>query len=135
MIRSEFLEWLKADVTLSGTLSIGVSDAEYSRIIDNELRTMYQINPMAVQEKFTILPVELFYTPEFKKTRLIQFPDCVMSVGKLIEMKHRSWLGFNDPAFGADRLFGMPFTTWGVIGGIVELDSVMWRTIGMSTWD
>ena len=135
MTRSEMVKWLQDEITMSGSIQLKLAQQEYDRIIERELRGIYQIDPMAVRKEFTIIPLQVFYTPEFRKSRTIKFPKCVLSIGKFVEMKHRSWLGFNDPAFGADRLFGMPFTTWGVIGGIVELDSVMWRTIGMSTWD
>lgn len=77
MTRSEFIEWLKDEVTLSGALQVNLPDKEYNRIIDRELKMVYELSPDAIQESYTIIPVEYFYTPEFRKNRTIQFPKCV----------------------------------------------------------
>lgn len=71
MTRAEFKEWLKDEVTLSGALAIDIPDKEYDRVIDRELKMLYEINPEAVKESFTIIPCEYFYTKEFRQNRMI----------------------------------------------------------------
>jgi len=48
MTRDEMKQWLKDEVTLSGALSaISLPDREYDRIIDRELKVLYEIDPDA----------------------------------------------------------------------------------------
>ena len=35
------IQWLKDEVTMSGTINITINDKEYSRILDRELRMIY----------------------------------------------------------------------------------------------
>lgn len=132
MTRAEFIEWLKGEVTLSGALSINLPDAEYNRIIDRELKQLYELYKDTLRETYTIIPVEYFYKPEFRKNRTIQFPSCVYSVNRFVEMHRRnSLLGFNDPDFSFNRAFMADM--W--LGSQVNLDSVAYRTIQMCNFD
>lgn len=132
MTRSEFIEWLKDEVTLSGALQVNLPDKEYNRIIDRELKMVYELSPDAIQESYTIIPVEYFYTPEFRKNRTIQFPKCVQSVNRFVEMKRRNVMfGINDPDFSFNRAFMADM--W--LGSQMNMDSVMFRTIQWSLWD
>jgi len=47
MTRAEFKQWLMADVTIDGTLQINMKDETYERIIDRELKKLYEIDPDA----------------------------------------------------------------------------------------
>lgn len=132
MTRAEFKEWLKDEVTLSGALAIDIPDKEYDRVIDRGLKMLYQINPDALKESYCIIPCEYFYTPEFRKNRIIQFPECVMSINRFVEMKQRNIMfGANDPDFSFNRAFMADM--W--LGSQMNMDTVMFRTIQMSTWD
>ena len=64
MTHDEFKEWLKDEVTISGALSIEIPDKEYDRIINKELKAVYELSPEAVKESYTIIPVEYFYREE-----------------------------------------------------------------------
>ena len=132
MTKDEFKQWLKDEVTLSGALAINIPDKEYDRVIDRELQAVYEKSTEAVKESYTIIPVDYFYTPEFRRTRTIQFPKCVMSVIRFVEMKRRnSMFGFNDPDFSFNRTFQADM--W--LGSQMNMDSVMFRTVQWSLWD
>ena len=132
MTRKEFVEWLKEEITVGGALSINLPDKEYERIIDREVKALYELSPEAVKESYTIIPVDYFYKPEFRKTRTIQFPDCVISVNKFVEMKRRNAMfGINDPDFSFNRAFMADL--W--LGSQMNMDSVAFRTIQWSVWD
>ena len=60
MTHDEFKDWLKDEVTISGALSIEIPDKEYDRIINKELKAVYELSPEAVKESYTIIPLEYF---------------------------------------------------------------------------
>lgn len=132
MTRAEFIQWLKDEVTMSGALAVNLPDKEYDRIITKELKTLYDIYSETAVKSFCVLPVQLFHTPEFRKNRYIQFPECVLSVTNLEEMKQRnSMFGINDPDFRFTKAFMSDM--W--LGGMINMDSVVYRTIQASTYD
>lgn len=126
MTHDEFKEWLKDEVTISGALSIEIPDKEYDRIINKELKAVYELSPEAVKESYTIIPAEYFYREEFRKNRTIQFPSCVVSINRFVEMKRRNTLfGINDPDFSFNKTFMADM--W--LGSQMNMDSVAFRTI------
>lgn len=132
MTRSEFIEWLKDEITMSGTINISLSDKEYGRLIDKELKMIPELYCEAIKYDKCIIPSDLFYTPEFRKNRCIQFPDCVLSVVKFEEMKRRNNLwGLSDPDLSWNRMFQTDM--W--MGPQMAMDTVMFRTIQWSNWD
>ena len=66
MTRSEMVQWLKDEVTMSGTINITINDKEYSRIIDRELRTLYELYTVAAEHSYCVIPVYVFASPEFR---------------------------------------------------------------------
>ena len=92
MTRSEMIQWLKDEVTMSGTINITINDKEYSRILDRELRMIYQLYPVAAEHSYCVIPPQVFWSREFRLKRFIQFPDCVLSVGRFEEMKKKNSL-------------------------------------------
>lgn len=132
MTQKEFLQWLKDEVTMSGSININLSDAEYKRITEKEIRMLYQLYPVAVKHQYCIIPRGYFYTPEFRKNRTIQFPNCVLGIGKFEEMKRKNTIfGINDPDFSFNKTFQADM--W--LGSQMNMDSVMFRTIQWSLWD
>ena len=106
MTRTEFTSWLIDEVTVSGALPINMPEKEYNRIIDKGIRAMYEMNPDAMIDQYVIIPINYFYTPEFRKNRSIQFPECVLSVTKFVEMKRRNAMfGISDPDFSFSKAF------------------------------
>lgn len=132
MTREEFKDWLKSEVTVSGALQINIPDNEYDRLIDKELKGIYELNPDAAAESYCIISPKVFYTPEFRRNRIIQFPKCVLTVSKFVEMKRRNAMfGINDPDFSFNRAFMTDM--W--FGSQMNLDSIAFRTIQWSVWD
>lgn len=132
MTKQEFVDWLKADVTISGALPLPLPDAEYVRIADKELKTMYEINSEATEQCYCIIDRNFFYTPEFRRNRIIQFPDCVFAVTEFYEMKRKgNVFGIADPDFA----FNKTFMTDMWFGGMMNMDSVAFRTVQASAWD
>lgn len=132
MTRDEFINWLKADVTLDGALTINLPLQTYTRIIDRELKQMYEINPDATEEDFFVMPAKVFWSKEFRNNRKIKFPDCVVAVTRFQEMKHRNnMFGIMDPDFGFNKAFMSDL--W--LGSLMNMDSVAFRTVQWSAWD
>jgi hypothetical protein len=106
MTKKEMVKWLRDEVTMSGSISLELTDAEFNRVIDKETNMIYELYPEAINYDFVIIHRNVFYQPEFRKNRIIQFPECVLSVIKFEEMRRRnSMFGIADPDFGFNRLF------------------------------
>lgn len=132
MIRKEFVKWIQSEVTCGGMIKINFPDSEIERIIDRELKVLEELNPDSQIDAYTVIPVQAFYTPEFRATRTFQFPDCVLTVTKFEEMKRRNAMfGIMDPDFSFNRCFQADL--W--LGSQMNMDSVAFRTIQWSVWD
>jgi len=117
---------------MSGSINLALTDEEFNRVIDKETNMIYELYPEAVNFDFVIIHRSVFYQPEFRKNRIIQFPDCVLSVIKFEEMRRRnSMFGIADPDFGFNRMFQADL--W--MGPHMSMDTVMFRTIQWSVWD
>lgn len=131
MKKDDLVKFVQNEITFSGAIAINMPNAEVERIIDNETRQIYDMDRDSTMKKYAVIPKELFYTPEFRKTRTIQFPDCVRFITKVEEMKVRSMMwGINDPDIAMSR--AMQADLWMTPMGT---DTVMYRTIQWSSWD
>ena len=130
MTRDELVGFIRNDITVGGALDINISDDEINRVIDSELKTIYELYRDSLQRKYTIVPLTLFYTPEFRANRTIQFPKCVKSVVKVNEMKTKTmnW-GINDPDISFNRAFQADLWMSPMSG-----DTIAFRTIQWSVW-
>ena len=132
MTRSEFQQWIHDEITLSGQINVDISLPEIDRLITKELKMVYQLYPVAMEQSYTIIPVSVFYCPEFRKTRVLQFPDCVMGISRFQEMKRRYGLfGINDPDFTYNKVFMADMWMGVQMSGEIIAD----RTINMSFFD
>ena len=132
MTRAEFIEWLKSEITMSGTINLSLPDKEYNRIIDRELRMIPELYVEAVKYDKCVIPRDVFYSQEFRKNRCIKFPDCVLSVVQFCELKMRNQMwGIADPDLSWNRMFQTDM--W--MGPQMAMDTVMFRTIQWSNWD
>ena len=132
MTRDELVKWVNDEVTMSGSIQLNITEAEINRVIDFATKQVYELYPDAVKDSCCIIPVRVFKSQEFKKTRTIQFPECVTSITEFREMKRRNSLfGINDPdisfnrAFQSDMYFSAPY----------NMDTVTFRTYQWSMWD
>lgn len=131
MTKDELREFVIAEISMSGTINIKMSQKEIDRIIDNETKQIYEIYRDALVEKYTIIPREYFYTPEFRKNRTLKFPDCIKSVTRFEEMTCRSMMwGINDPDVNFHRAF-----TADLWMSPMGSDTVVFRTIQWNMWN
>ena len=130
--KKDFVKWILDEITMSGQLDESIlPEKEIERIIDNETETLYDIYQLSLEEAYTIIPRWIFYTPQFRKTRTIHFPDCIKFADDVYELKGRSQMwGINDPDISFARAFQADL--WmSPMGG----DTVTFRTIQWQMWD
>lgn len=136
MTKNELIQYIKDEITAYGSLPFSPPDKEIERIIDNESRWLYREYRDAIQTANYIIPYENFKTMEFKNTRTIQLPPCVLSVERFMEVKGGSvgvggmGGGFYDPDMRFDRLMASDLYL-----SPISSDMITARTIQWSFWD
>lgn len=131
MTKQELIKLIKQDLSVSDSLEIDLNDKEIDRIIEQEKKHVHRDWRDAVELKYAVMYPEAFRTPEYKKSRTIQFPDCVFGIDEFREIKDGSRMfGINDPDLNLDRIMGSdlwlsPFSS----------DVITSRTISYSWYD
>lgn len=131
MTEQELIKLISDDLTASGNINLDLDEKEISRIIDVEKKMAYRDWRDAVELKYAVMSPYAFRTEEFRKSRTIQLPDCVMGIDEFREMKDGSRLfGINDPDLSIQRVMGSdlwlsPFSS----------DVITTRTISYSWFD
>jgi hypothetical protein len=130
MTRGELIELVTGEITASGALPYSIPERESNRIIDQALNWFYTNYGSAVETQYYIIERKWFNEPEFKKTRSILLPDCVVSVFEVKEVTGGGRLGTIDRDFADNRLiaselFLSPF----------QSDDLVLRTAQYSYWD
>lgn len=131
MTKQELIKLISDDLTASGNINLDLDEKEISRIIDVEKKMAYRDWRDAVELKYAVMSPYAFRTEEFRKSRTIQLPDCVMGIDEFREMKDGSRLfGINDPDLSIQRVMGSdlwlsPFSS----------DVITTRTISYSWFD
>lgn len=131
MTKQELIKLISDDLTASGNINLDLDEKEISRIIDVEKKMAYRDWRDAVELKYAVMSPYVFRTEEFRKSRTIQLPDCVMGIDEFREMKDGSRLfGINDPDLSIQRVMGSdlwlsPFSS----------DVITTRTISYSWFD
>lgn len=118
MTKSELSAWIDSEITLGGAIGIQLPKAEIDRVIDKATNEVYELYTDSLEHKFLLMPSSIFWTPEFRANRTIQFADCVTSVIKFQEAQRRFGLsGFRDgdiswnKAIYSGIFFGSPMNT------------------------
>ncbi|MGL5692129.1 MAG: hypothetical protein ACRDD8_15115 [Bacteroidales bacterium] len=136
MTKSELVEYIINEITAGGAIAFTPPIKEIERIIDFESKWLYREYRDATQETGYIIPVEIFNTPEFRRNRYIQLPECVESVIRFMEIKGGSvgvgglGGGFYDPDMRFDKLMASDLYL-----SPVSSDMITARTIQWSFWD
>ena len=131
MTKQELIKLISDDLTASGNINLDLDEREISRIIDVEKKIACRDWRDAVELKYAVMSPYAFRTEEFRKSRTIQLPDCVMGIDEFREMKDGSRLfGINDPDLSIQRVMGSdlwlsPFSS----------DVITTRTISYSWFD
>jgi hypothetical protein len=130
MTRGELIEMVTGEITASGSLPYSIPEREANRIIDQALNWFYVNYGPAVETQYYVIEKSWFKDPEFKKTRSILLPDCVVTVFEVKEVTGGGRLGtvdadFSDNRLIASELFLSPF----------QSDDLVLRTAQYSYWD
>lgn len=104
MTEADFLSHIHGELTVSGSLPKIVSDEEVRRIIKETSMWFYENHAIGVEPQHYVITKSQFNNPEFKKTRSIQLPECVVSVFEVKEINGVGRLGNIDRDFAEDRL-------------------------------
>ena len=130
MNRNDFIDLINNEVTVSCSLPLNIPRKEIERITDYEANYFYKEYKEAVEYKMCLLNLGIFYTPEFKANRIIQFPDCIVGINRFMELKGgQRVLGINDPDFNFDRIMSadLYLSPW-------SSDTIAYRTMQWSFW-
>lgn len=130
MTRGELIDMMNDEITGSGALPYSVPEREAERIINQALNWFYINYGPAVETQYYVIQKGWFRDPEFKKTRSILLPDCVVSVFECREISGGGRLGNLDRDFSDNRLLAAeiylaPFAS----------DDLVLRTAQYSYWD
>lgn len=131
MTKSEFIKAVDDEITASCSIPVSVPSKEIERILGKEVEWLYREYRHAHEDGWYVLDRKYFLTSEFKQTRTIQLPDCVLGIKMLYELTsgHRVF-GINDPDLSFDRLMASDlFLT------PMSSDQITYRTIQWSFWD
>lgn len=132
MTQKEMTNWLKDEITMSGSVNITLTDAEYERICKKEIKELYTLYPLTVRKEFTVIPKGLFYTEDFRRNRKILFPECVISIGRFEEIKDTymfaglpGWDFSMSKCFLADTFCGSflnlsNITSWSITWSVID---------------
>lgn len=130
MTRGELIQMVNDEITVSGALPYSVPSQEIERIINQALNWFYINYQYAVETQYYVIERKWFSDPEFKKTRSILLPDCVVSVYECKEISGGGRLGTIDRDFSDNRLLAAeiylaPFAS----------DDLVLRTAQYAYWD
>lgn len=130
MTRSEFILQIKDELRGSCALPYSVPDAEINRLVDQAKKWFYRNYKDAVETQYYVIEKTQFESAEFKATRTILLPDCVVSVFEVKEISGGSRLfsldkDFTDNRLMASELFLSPF----------QSDDLVLRVAQASFWD
>lgn len=130
MTRGELIQLVNDEITGSGALPYSVPERESERIINQALNWFYMNYQYSVETQYYVIERRWFEDPEFKKTRSILLPDCVVSVFECKEVTGGGRLGTIDKDFGDNRLMAAEL----FLAPMASDDLVM-RTAQYAYWD
>jgi hypothetical protein len=120
MTEQQFIADIKNEITFSGALPYAIPDAEIKKIIENAKAYFYDNWRHALEPRYIPIPQEIFSTPQFKSTRTISLPECVMFIHLLKEIGGQGYFfgtsdkDFSDQKFIGSELMLSPFLSDGL---------------------
>jgi len=124
------IQEVKDDISHSCALPYALNDQEIKRIIKRAKAYFYDNYQYAVEDKILVLPSQIFSNAQFKTTRQVQLPDCVISVWDVREVGGAGMIGTPDRDFGDAKLLGSELMLSPFIG-----DNLVYRTVLYSFFD
>jgi hypothetical protein len=130
MTKQELVETVQRELDTSFALPSQLQPAEIERIIDQVSVWFYENYRESVETQYYIIRASEFASQEFKKTRTITMPECVVSVFEVKEVTGAGLLGnidrdFADNKLIASEIYLSPFTG----------DSLVFRTAQYQFFD
>ena len=130
MTREELIQLANDEITVSGSLPYSIPQKEMERIIAQAENWFYVNYGPAVETNYYVIGKDLFRSKEFKKTRTVLMPDCVISIQDVRDFRGGGILAspdkdFSDNRLIASELFLSPF----------QSDDLVLRTAQYSYWD
>lgn len=105
MVRQELINNIIQYMTVSYGVPTKLSEEEIDRRITDALRWFYNNYAYASQTKWYVIPKSHFKTAEFRSSRSIKLPLCVLSIAECKETYSATKLGLGDRDFSVSRLF------------------------------
>lgn len=130
MTRNEFIQLIKDEITVGCALPYSIPEKEYHRVIDQALKWAAINYQYAVTVQYFVIKLKHFKTPEFKKTRTIILPDCVVSVFEMKEIKGQQKLSYFGADFSAEKMIAQE-----IYLSPFNADDMVLRTAYESYWD
>jgi len=91
----QLIQEVKDDISHSCALPYALNDGEIKRIIKRAKAYFYDNYQYAVEDKIMVLPAVIFAGPQFRATRQVQLPECVVSVWDVRELMLSPFVGDN----------------------------------------
>jgi len=104
MTESIFIQEVQNELSGSGSLPVVLEEKEIKRIILQSSRWFYENYSAAVEPQHYVIEKNDFNNPQFKKTRTLLLPECIVSVYNMKEINGVGRLGNIDRDFAEDRL-------------------------------
>ena len=104
MTEAQFINEVQSELSGSGSLPLVLEEPEIKRIINQTSRWFFENYGPAVETQHFVVEKNSFNNPEFKKSRSLILPDCVVSVYQFKEINGIGRLGNIDRDFAEDRL-------------------------------
>lgn len=96
MERTELIQDTQQFLTSGGGIPTKLNEKEINRIIDDSLRWFYKEYDEALEPKYFVVPQSYFETSQFKTTRKVPLPDCVVWVAECKEAYNVSRFQYGD---------------------------------------
>ena len=130
MTKQELVETVQRELDSSFALPSQLQPSEIERIIDQVSVWFYENYRESVETQYYIIRASEFKSPEFRKTRTVTMPECVVSVFEVKEVTGAGLLGnidrdFADNKLVASEIYLSPFTG----------DSLVFRTAQYQFFD
>ena len=94
MTKDELIKIIQYEITCYGNLPVKLDDEDISKLIDIEMSMLYAKYSVLQETQYSVVYKEYFYTPEFKSSRLIKCPDCVIGIAQFREINKFGALTF-----------------------------------------
>lgn len=131
MTEHAFIQQIQDEITVSGTLPVVLEDRELQRIIKQQSKWAFENYEQAVESQFYIIPLSKFKEQEFKTQRVVQLPDCIVSVFECKEVGGLGNAGGNvDKDFAMNRMVASEIFLSNTTG-----DDLVMRTAQMQFFD